>query len=116
MKLPQVEIDTDHAFHAGVYARTIMIPAGVCLTGALIQIPTVLIFSGDALVHTATGTERMTGYHVILAPQDRKQAFYAVSDTFLTMIFATSSTTVEDAENEFTTEAEKLFSRKQGRH
>ena len=114
-KLPQVEVETEHAFHAGMYARTIMIPAGITLTGALIQIPTILIFSGDALVYTAAGSERMTGYRVILAPMNRKQAFYAVSDTFLTMIFPTSATTVEDAESEFTTEAEQLLSRKQGR-
>ena len=43
LKAPQTKIATDHLFHAGVYARTIMIPAETVLTGALIEIATVLM-------------------------------------------------------------------------
>ena len=113
-KLPQVEIKTEHAFHAGMYSRTIIVPRGVVLTGALIKIPTILIISGDAIVHTSLGPERIVGYHVVLAPKNRKQAFYALNDTFLTMIFPTSSKSVEEAESEFTDEFNNLLSRTQG--
>ena len=47
---PQLEIETIHSFHAGLYARTIMVPAGAMITGALIKIPTLLTLSGDASV------------------------------------------------------------------
>src|SRR3954451_13515341 len=40
LQLPQVAIETGHVLHAGLYARTIQIPAGVLLTGALIRIAT----------------------------------------------------------------------------
>lgn len=113
MRLPQVHIPTDHVFHAGMYARTIKIPAGVALTGAQIKIPTILIISGDTLVYGKNGATRYTGYHVALGQRGRKQAFYALQDTWLTMLFPTGATTVDEAEREFTDEYEKLFSRKE---
>ncbi len=112
LKLPQVPIRTEHAFHAGMYARTILIPAGVVLTGALIKIPTLLILSGDAIVYTADGPRRFTGYEVLLGGAGRKQAFAALADTRLTMVFPTAAATVEAAEAEFTDECDRLFSRR----
>ena len=113
MLLPQVHIPTDHVFHAGMYARTIKIPAGVALTGAQIKIPTILIISGDTLVYGEDGPTRFIGYHVTLGQRGRKQAFYALQDTYLTMLFPTDATTTDAAEREFTDEYEKLFSRKE---
>ena len=114
MLLPQVHVPTYHVFHAGMYARTIKIPAGVALTGAQIKIPTILIISGDTLIYGENGATRYTGYHVALGKCGRKQAFYALQDTYLTMLFPTDATTVDAAEREFTDEYEKLFSRKEG--
>lgn len=112
LQLPQVDIHTEHALHAGMYARTVVIPAGVVLTGAEIKIPTLLIINGDTLVYGDDGPLRFTGYHVCMGETGRKQAFYAITDTNLTMIFPTGAKTVEDAEMEFTDEYEKLVSRK----
>ncbi|MDY0242698.1 MAG: hypothetical protein RBR34_11020 [Rhodospirillaceae bacterium] len=111
LKLPQVAIPTEHVFHAGMYARTICIPADVMLTGALIKIPTLLILAGDALVYTEDGATRVTGHQVMLGAAGRKQAFLAIADTMLTMVFATGAATVEEAETEFTDEVDLLFSR-----
>ncbi|MDR1360681.1 MAG: hypothetical protein LBJ82_06855 [Deltaproteobacteria bacterium] len=113
LALPQVAIPTDHVFQAGMYARTIMLPAGALLTGALIKIPTILIISGDVLIYGENGPERFSGYHVALGRAGRKQAFYALRDTYLTMLFPTEATTVDQAERQFTDEYEKLFSRKE---
>lgn len=112
-QLPQVDIPTQHDLHAGTYTRTICIPAGVALTGALIQVDTVLIISGDADVFMGEETIRITGYHVMQALRGRKQAFFAHADTYLTMMFATDAETIEQAENEFTNEADRLLSRQQ---
>lgn len=113
LTVPQVEIKTTHKFHAGVYARTIKIPEGVLLTGALIKIPTVLILSGDATVYIGDQSVRMTGYHVLTGSQGRKQAFATHRDTWLTMIFATEANTIEEAEQQFTDEVEMLGSRRE---
>ncbi|RAU21129.1 hypothetical protein CU669_15075 [Paramagnetospirillum kuznetsovii] len=112
LKLPQVQIETQHAFHAGMYARTIKMAKDVILTGALIRIPTILIINGDALVYREDGPVRFTGHHVMLGAAGRKQAFVALEDTYLTMLFPTEAKTVEEAEAEFTEDADRLMSRK----
>ena len=114
LQMPQVDIHTEHTMHAGVYARTILVPAGVSITGAEIKIPTILILAGDALLYGDDGQVRVTGYHVMHGKEGRKQAIVALADTYLTMIFATSARTVEDVETEFTDEHAMLGSRKEG--
>jgi hypothetical protein len=111
LQCEQTPIATHHLLHAGMYARTITIPAGVVLTGALIKRATVLVFNGDATVAIGQGNVRMTGYHVIAASAHRKQAFLAHADTQLTMLFPTTARSVAAAEDEFTDEADLLFSR-----
>lgn len=111
--LDQVEIETQHHFHAGMYARTIRIPAGVVITGALIKIPTLLIVSGHAAVFIGGESVELCGYHVMPGSAGRKQVFYAHADTDLTMLFPTNAKTVEEAEAEFTDEASLLMSRNQ---
>lgn len=108
---PQRAIDTHHVIHAGMYARTICIPAGVVLTGALIKLATLLISDGDAVVFVGDHCIDLVGRHVIPASAGRKQAFFARADTHLTMVFATAATSVAEAEAKFTDEAELLFSR-----
>ena len=111
--LPQVAIDTDHVFHAGVYARTIKVPAGVMITGVLIKIPTLLIVQGDAIVHVEGWPLELHGYNVLPASAGRKQAFVALTDTHLTMIFATEAPDIDAAEREFTDELDKLMTRRE---
>lgn len=112
LTLPQVEIQTTHLIHAGMYARTAFIPADVVMSGALIKIPTTLIIAGDVSVFTGNNVERLTGYIVLAAEQNRKQLFRAHADTYLTMLFATTAETIADAEDQFTDEAEMLQTRR----
>jgi hypothetical protein len=109
--LPQVDMPTHHVLHAGLYARTVMVPAGVDMVGAQIKLATVLIVSGHALVEVEGGTVELQGYHVLTASAGRKQAFRALADTHLTMLFATDARSVEAAEHEFTDDADRLMSR-----
>jgi len=110
-ELPQAQIDTYHVIHAGLYARTIRIPAGVVLTGAEITRATLLIFSGHAVVTMGDSVRELDGYHVLPAEAGRKQAFLALADTDLTMLFATDARDIATAEGQFTTEPERLMSR-----
>jgi hypothetical protein len=111
LQMPQVDIATHHVIHGGLYARTICVPAGVLLTGAEIKRPTVLIVSGHAHVTLDGDTVRLEGYHVLPASAGRKQAFLAVEDTMLTMLFPTCAQSVEEAEAQFTDDADRLMSR-----
>lgn len=107
----QTPITTHHVLHAGVYTRTITIPKHVVLTGALIKIPTTLIVNGDVVVSLGDERRRYVGYNVLAASAHRKQAFVALADTQLSMSFATNAKTIEEAEEQFTDEADLLFSR-----
>lgn len=109
--MPQVELSVSHALHAGMYHRTITIPAGVAITGALIRVATLLVVNGDCEVFTGNEVATLEGHHVLQCQPHRKQVFLAHSDTHLTMIFPTAAETVEEAENEFTGEADRLQSR-----
>lgn len=111
LQLPQVDIETSHILHGGMYARSIMIPAGVMLTGALIKIATILIVSGDVIAYIGDETIELTGYNVLPASANRKQAFVAKTDVYMTMIFASNALSVAQSEEQFTDDANRLLSR-----
>lgn len=112
LKQEQVEIETTHNFHAGIYSRTILIPKGVLITGALITIDTLLTIAGHCIVFNGpNGATEYKGYNIIKGMAGRKNVFYALQDTYLTMQFATKSIDVDSAEREFTSEIDKLASR-----
>lgn len=109
--LPQVPIDVRQMLHAGVYSRTIMVPKGVRIVGALIKIPTQVTIAGDVDVKIAGEWQRVTGFAVLAASAGRKQEFKAHADSYIKMDFASHATTAEQAEEEFTDEAEFLTTR-----
>lgn len=111
LQMPQTVIATHHILHAGMYCRTITVPAGVVLTGSLMKIPTLLIIQGNFLLFSGDKTIELSGYNVFTGGANRKQAGIAVTDTHVSMIFPTDAKTVEEAEEEFTDETSLLFSR-----
>lgn len=112
LALPQVEIQTEHIIHAGLYIRTIRLAPETVLVGALVKIPTTLIVSGKTLVFTGESWIELDGYHVIPANAGRKQIFVTHEQTSISMVFRADAKTVEQAENEFTSESAALMSRK----
>jgi len=109
---PQVVVETDHLIHAGMYARTIHVPAGMVLTGALIRVPTIVIVSGDCTVYAGEESIDLIGYRVLPGGAGRKQVFVTRTDTDITMLFPTQAGSVEEAEAEFTDEVGLLMSRR----
>ncbi|HEV8493045.1 MAG TPA: hypothetical protein VGR76_12280 [Candidatus Angelobacter sp.] len=113
MELEQVPIVTEHVLHAGMYSRTITMPPGTPLVGALIKIPTLVITVGDGCVFVNGKWKQVRGYQVIPGCKGRKQAFYSTGPLVITMVFPTKARTVAEAEAEFTDEAALLLSRRQ---
>jgi len=112
LELPQINITTWHTLHAGVYSRTIFMPKDSVVVGAVIKRSVNLVVSGHVIV--SIGEDKAIeyiGYFNLTAQANRKQVFIAKEDTYLTMYFATESKTIEDAENEFTDDVDKLISR-----
>lgn len=117
LEQPQIDLMTEHVLHGGMYARTLRVPAGVLVFGALVKIPTMLAIEGDCLVYLDDDTTaRIAGSQVLPASGGRKQAFLAIADTRITMVFPTVARTVGEAEDEFTDEADRLQSRSSDRN
>ena len=76
-QLPQEVFENHHVLHGGMYARTVLLKAGVTATGALIQVPTVLIVCGHATVyidgepHDLQGTTSCRLRHIANRPCTR---------------------------------------------
>lgn len=109
--LDQVKLPTEHVIHAGMYARTLTMPAQTILTGSLMKRATLLILTGSALVLVGEEWIEFEGYNVIPGRAGRKQVCISRSQVIATMLFPTQARTVEDAEAEFTDEAAGLMSR-----
>ena len=114
LQLPQIDLQTSHLFGGGMCARTILIPAGTVLTGALTECDNLCIVCGDITVTTDEGPQRLTGYHVIAAKRGAKRCGVAHADTWWTTIFRTDATDVQTAEDEMTREADQLQTRREG--
>lgn len=111
--LPSTDIKTSHIIHGGMYSRTIKVPSGTVVCGALMKVPTILIAQGDVVFFMDDKATELHGYNVFAASANRKQAVVTLSETYFTMIFSTDAKTIEEAENQFTDDADTLLSRKQ---
>lgn len=113
-KMPQEAIETVHVIHAGMYARTILVPAGVLITGVLVKRATLIIIHGDVVMYTDRTAVELHDYNVVPAAANRKVAFLALKETNMTMVFPSDAKTVGEAEAEFTDETDMLVSRRDG--
>lgn len=110
---PQIDLAYEHVLHAGVYDRTVLVPAGQVITGAPVKIETLLTIVGDVIVGLDGDETRVTGFAKIRAAAHRMGVFTAITDTYISMSFATDAKTVAEAEAQFTDEADRLASRRQ---
>jgi hypothetical protein len=108
LKLPQIPFVTEHMLHGGIYTRTIRLPAFTAIVAVLIKVPTSLIFAGEADIYTNGELVRVNGYSVLPGSAMRKVAAVTYSPFAVSMMFATTAKTVEEAEKEFTDEFDLL--------
>ena len=103
----------DQFIHGGVYTRTLFIPRGVFILGALIKVPTTVIIHGDLLLSNGHNTAHSKGFCTFKGVPYRRCFMFALEDTYFTTHNATKATTIEDAEKEFTDEWELLTTYKE---
>lgn len=111
-RLPQLDIRTEHHLHAGVYSRTLYVPAGTFVMGLCVKVPTQLITCGHFKLTDGVREKEFKGFHVLDGSANRRAAVVTITDSAFTMLFATDAKTVEEAEEEFTDEPERLLTRK----
>jgi hypothetical protein len=112
LALPQVQLATQLLVHGQMAARTIFIPAGTILTGALTKSDNICLASGDITVTTDEGPKRLTGFHVLPAKAGAKRAGIAHADTWWTTVHHTALTDPAEIENEMSDEAAMLQTRR----
>lgn|GEM_PF-417928 len=108
-----VDVPTEHLIHGGMYARTVIVPAGMFFTNVLVKRATVVIVVGSLGMNSGDKWLELEGYNVLPASAGRKQVFVSRTPVIITMVFPTMARTVAEAEAEFTDQAEKLLSRRQ---
>ena len=89
LKLPQVEMPTINEFLDGLYARSMFIPAGVCLTGAIHKNENFLFVRyGDITILTEDGVKRFKAGDMISSKAGIKRVGLTHADTLVTTIHA----------------------------
>ena len=92
LKLPQIDLPIDHAFCAGMYARTMHIPAGTILTGAVHREESFfLVRKGDLIVSTDDGPKRLGAGDMSKSKIGTKRAGIALTDVEVTTFHANPS-------------------------
>jgi uncharacterized protein YbdZ (MbtH family) len=112
LSLPQTDLQTSHVVHGGMCARTILIPAGTVLTGALTNCDNICVMHGGITVTTDDGPLVLNGHHVLPANKGAKRAGWTHLDTYWTTIWPTQLTDITAIEDEMTSEAHKLQTRR----
>lgn len=101
--------------HGGIYSRTMFLPKGTMIMGALIKVPTTLVISGSCFVSDGIKIQGVNGYCTIFGEPNRRSIFYAYEDTYVTMLCKVTATNTKDAEKEFTDEWELLTTNKENK-
>lgn len=85
LKHPQVEMPVEHAFCAGLYARTQRIPGGTVLTGAIHRHASFFVLrEGDLAVTTSDGPRFLKVGEMLITQAGTKRAGVAITDCVVT--------------------------------
>jgi mannose-6-phosphate isomerase-like protein (cupin superfamily) len=89
LKLPQVDMPVDHAFCNGLYARTMHIPAGTILTGAIHKEESFfLVRKGELIVSTDSGPRTIGPGDMSVSKIGTKRAGITLTDVEVTTFHA----------------------------
>ena len=89
LKLPQVDMPVEHAFCNGLYARTMHIPAGTVLTGAIHREESFfLVRKGELIVSTENGPITIGPGDMSVSKIGTKRAGITLTDVEVTTFHA----------------------------
>ena len=103
LAMPQAETEVTHHFADGIYARELLIPAGVCLVGALHKTNHLFTVSeGECVAVTHEGREEIKAPYMGQTHPGMKRVIYAITDTVWTTFHVTEETDVDKIADEIT--------------
>jgi len=92
LQLPQVDMPVEHEFCAGLYARTMHIPAGTALTGAVHRHECFFVLRrGRLAVTTPDGVRLLQPGDMFATPAGSKRAGVALDDVVVTTFHPNAS-------------------------
>ena len=84
LQLPQVLLRTEHEFCNGIYARTMYIPKGIALTGAIhAEENFFVVRSGAIIVYTEKGMKQCKTGDMYISYPGIKRVGFATEDTVI---------------------------------
>lgn len=93
--------DLRHDFAPGLYARTVMLPKGTIIEGAVHGTWHFLVLlTGDVEIMDEFHVERIKAPKFFASPKGVKRIVFAHEDSIITTIHATDKTTVEEVERD----------------
>ena len=99
--LPMRELEYDHAFHGGVYLRTMIAPKGTMISSYIYRKPHHCIISKvKASYRSEQSSQRIEAPYRFQADSGSKRLIYCETDLVWTTIIKTDATTPEDAEKD----------------
>lgn len=106
----QVELDVNHYFSPGVYARELFISKGVMLTGKIHKYQQLNIMTkGEMLVLVGDEIKHVKAPFVIVSPAGTKRIAEALEDTIWITVHGTDETDVEKIEHKFIAQDEAEY-------
>ena len=110
LKMPQLDLLTEHYFSHGLYTRALHIPKGCLLTGAIHKYPTLNIMTmGDISVLIGEEVKRIKAPFVIVTPAGSKKIGYAHEYTIWMGVMRTDETDIAKIEDHFVAKSDEKY-------
>ena len=101
VKMPQVELQTDHYFAGGMYCRRVARPAGTTIVGKVHKKAHIfLCAAGEIIAWSEKGMVTLKAGDVIESQPGTKRVTYAVKDSIGITIHQTHKTDLDEIEAE----------------
>ncbi|MGE5623009.1 MAG: hypothetical protein ACM3WS_07640 [Bacillota bacterium] len=100
-KLPQIELQTDHYFADGMYARVVARPAGTVIVGKVHRKEHFYIVTkGSVQVTSDEGVKTLTAGSVLVSKPGTKRAVVALEDSICMTVHRTDKTDLSEIEEQ----------------
>jgi len=101
VKMPQIELPTEHYFAGGMYCRKVFRPAGTTIVGKVHKKAHLFLCAkGQILAWSETGMRTLNAGDVVESQPGTKRVTYAVEDSIGVTFHVTDKTDLDDIENE----------------
>jgi len=101
VKMPQVELETEHYFSGGMYCRKLIRPAGTLIVGKIHKKDHIFLCAkGEIIVWTENGMKKLVAGDIIESKQGTKRVTLALTEAIGITCHKTDKTDLDEIEAE----------------